>query len=139
MTPSGTLPQVVSLLRGHVSRKYFHISSREWATIIKLEKLIILIKRRSRGFPEQVFSLLSNWVISRNSFLYDNQSKSDSSYNYRRGVLELYRATCHQIDPPPTFFYYLLKLTELQWPRNSRIIKISFSIQKAKNKLSASK
>ena len=75
MTPSGTLPQVVSLLRGHVSRKYFHISSREWATIIKLEKLIILIKRRSRGFPEQVFSLLSNWVISRNSFLYDNQSQ----------------------------------------------------------------
>ena len=33
----GTPPQVTSLLRGHVSRKYFYISSEGWATIIKFE------------------------------------------------------------------------------------------------------
>ena len=30
----------------HVSLKYFHISSEEWAIMIKFEKLIILIKSR---------------------------------------------------------------------------------------------
>ena len=36
-------------------------------------------------------------------------------------------------------FYYLLKLAEIQWLGNTFLLKISFSIQKIKNKLSALK
>ena len=150
MTLLGTPPQVKSLLHCHVSPKYFHISSegwaaiKGWATIISIVQTwtvdIIHEEETIRFSSTSVCKVIAAWSSDFHKCLciqfFDNWSQitvatiGEEPLNYI-GHLS---STLHL-----QHFYYLLKLAELQWLGNSYLIKISFSIQKTKNKLPALK